>query len=73
MRMANWERELGVAHAAAKAAAAILLAGWGQRPSFQFKSSVTDLVTDFDRRTETAVLGILTAAFPDDGTLREGA
>jgi myo-inositol-1(or 4)-monophosphatase len=71
MDTANWQRELEVAQDAAKAAAAILLPGWGQRPSFQFKSSAIDLVTDFDRRTESAVLRVLSSAFPDDGIMAE--
>jgi myo-inositol-1(or 4)-monophosphatase len=71
MHTTTWLRELTVGQEAAKAAADILLSGWGNRPTFQFKSSHTDLVTDFDRRAEEAVLRILTAAFPDDGIVAE--
>jgi myo-inositol-1(or 4)-monophosphatase len=71
METMDWSRELAVAQEAAEAAAAILRSGWGQRPSFACKSSNTDLVTDFDRRAESAVLGVLTGAFPDDGITAE--
>lgn len=67
----TWSKELAVAQAAAKAAATVLLEGWGNRPSFELKSSATDLVTEYDRRAEAAVLAALTAAFPDDGIVAE--
>ncbi len=71
METSDWSRELAMAREAVKAASAILLPGWGRRPSFAFKSSSTDLVTDFDRRAERAVLEILSRAFPDDGIMAE--
>jgi myo-inositol-1(or 4)-monophosphatase len=71
MDTTTWSRELAVAQDAAKAAAAVLLPGWGGRPSFELKSSATDLVTDFDRRAERAVLQALSAAFPGDGIVGE--
>ena len=71
METMDWSRELAVAQDAADAAAAILRSGWGQRPSFACKSSNTDLVTDFDRQAESAVLGVLNGAFPDDGITAE--
>src|SRR5512140_1733865 len=71
MDTTKWSREMAVAQDAAKAAAVVLLAGWGERPSFELKSSATDLVTDFDRRAERAVLQALSAAFPDDGIVGE--
>jgi myo-inositol-1(or 4)-monophosphatase len=71
MEATSWLHELTAAQEAAKAAAAILLSGWGKAPTFQFKSSNTDLVTEFDRRTERAVLEVLTDAFPDDGIMAE--
>lgn len=69
--MTTWTRELVVARKAAKAATAILLEGWGNRPSFELKSSATDLVTEYDRRAEAAVLSALGAAFPEDGIMAE--
>jgi myo-inositol-1(or 4)-monophosphatase len=60
-----------VAREAAAAAADILLAGWGKRPEFRFKSSQTDLVTEFDGRAEAEVIGRLAAAFPDDAIVGE--
>lgn len=71
METTDWSRELAVAQEAAAAGAAILRSGWGQRPSFEYKSSNSDLVTDFDRRAESAVLEVLTGAFPDDGITAE--
>jgi myo-inositol-1(or 4)-monophosphatase len=64
-------RELDVAREAAAAAAAVLLEGWGKRPEFHFKSSQTDLVTEFDRRAEAVIVGQLAAAFPDDAIVGE--
>jgi len=64
-------RELDVARAAAAAASAVLLEGWGKRPEFAFKSSQTDLVTEFDRRAEAVIIHILADAFPDDAIVGE--
>ena len=63
--------ELAVARDAAAEAATILLAGWGTRPTFRFKSSETDLVTDFDKKAETAIVRRLSEAFPDDAIVGE--
>jgi myo-inositol-1(or 4)-monophosphatase len=67
----NLARDLTVAREAAAAAATILLEGWGKRPEFRYKSSETDLVTEFDRRAEAVVIGRLAEAFPDDAILGE--
>jgi myo-inositol-1(or 4)-monophosphatase len=64
-------RELAVAREAAAAAATILLEGWGKRPAFDFKSSETDLVTEFDRRAEAVIVARLARAFPDDAIVGE--
>jgi myo-inositol-1(or 4)-monophosphatase len=64
-------RELTVAQEAARAAAAVLLEGWGKRPAFRFKSSETDLVTEFDGRAEAVVIAALARAFPDDAIVGE--
>jgi myo-inositol-1(or 4)-monophosphatase len=66
-----WLRELSVAQKAATAASAILLEGWGKRPRFRFKSSETDLVTEFDGRAEAAVVQTLATAFPNDTIVGE--
>ena len=64
-------RELAVAREAAAEASTILLDGWGTRPAFRFKSSETDLVTDFDKKAETAIVRRLCEAFPDDAIVGE--
>jgi myo-inositol-1(or 4)-monophosphatase len=64
-------RELAVAQQAAQAADTILKEGWGSRPGFQFKSSQTDLVTEFDGRAESAIMQALSKAFPDDSIMGE--
>jgi myo-inositol-1(or 4)-monophosphatase len=64
-------RELDVAQQAAASASAVLLQGWGKRPQFAFKSSESDLVTDFDRRAEAAIVDTLASAFPDDAIVGE--
>ena len=66
-----WLHELTVAQTAATAASAILLEGWGKRPEFHFKSSETDLVTEFDARAEAAVVHALANAFPNDTIVGE--
>jgi myo-inositol-1(or 4)-monophosphatase len=66
-----WLRELTVAREATSAASTILLEGWGQRPEFRFKSSETDLVTEFDGRAEAAVVHALASAFPKDTIVGE--
>jgi myo-inositol-1(or 4)-monophosphatase len=63
--------ELAVAGEAASEASAILLEGWGKRPAFRFKSSETDLVTEFDKKVEALVIRKLAAAFPDDAIVGE--
>jgi len=63
--------ELAVAQAAAGAATDILLEGWGKRPAFRFKSSETDLVTEFDGRAEAVIVQALARAFPDDAIVGE--
>jgi myo-inositol-1(or 4)-monophosphatase len=60
-----------VAQTAVAAAGAILLEGWGMRPTVRFKSSASDLVTEFDGRAEVAIMDILAAAFPDDAIVAE--
>jgi myo-inositol-1(or 4)-monophosphatase len=60
-----------VAQEAAAAASSILLDGWGKRPRFRFKSSKTDLVTEYDGRAEGAIVRTLAEAFPDDTVVGE--
>lgn len=71
MNTLDLTRELAVAHEAARDAGTILKEGWGSRPSFQFKSSQTDLVTEYDGRAEAAIMQALTSAFPDDSIMGE--
>ena len=67
----SWQQELVVVQQATASASAILLEGWGRHPEFRFKSSQTDLVTEFDGRVETAVVHTLASAFPDDTIVGE--
>jgi myo-inositol-1(or 4)-monophosphatase len=67
----SWRHELTVAQNAAAAASAVLLEGWGRRPEFRFKSSETDLVTEFDGRAEAAAVHVLASAFPTDTIVGE--
>jgi myo-inositol-1(or 4)-monophosphatase len=67
----SFSHELVVARAAAAEAGDILLAGWGTRPTFRFKSSDSDLVTDFDKKAETVIVRRLSEAFPDDAIIGE--
>jgi myo-inositol-1(or 4)-monophosphatase len=64
-------QELAVARESASEVSAILLEGWGKRPEFQFKSSETDLVTEFDKQAEALIIRKLAAAFPDDAIVGE--
>ena len=64
-------RERNVARAAAMAAGAILLEGWGTRPAARFKSSDFDLVTEFDSRAEACIAEKIMTAFPNDTLLGE--
>lgn len=65
------DRECEVARAAASAAGAILMEGWGTRPAAKSKSSDFDLVTEFDGRAEAAIVACLADAFPDDQLIGE--
>lgn len=71
MNTLDLAHELAVAQKAAETAGTILKEGWGSRPGFQFKSSQTDLVTEFDGRAEAAIMQALTAAFPGDNIMGE--
>lgn len=67
----NLDHECDVARAAAAAASALLLEGWGTRPATRSKSSDFDLVTEFDARAESAIVARLGAAFPQDAVVGE--
>jgi len=64
-------RELAVAREAAADAAALLVEGWGTHPAFRFKTSETDLVTEFDKKAEAVIIHKLAEAFPDDAIVGE--
>jgi myo-inositol-1(or 4)-monophosphatase len=55
---------LEVAVAAARQAGAIIRTGYGQAVTITHKGAI-DLVTEFDKRSETLILGQLRAAFPE--------
>jgi len=57
--------------AAARCAGALLQAGAGESRQVEYKRGPTDLVTDMDRRSETLIVEMLRARFPDDEILGE--
>jgi myo-inositol-1(or 4)-monophosphatase len=61
---------LEVAIAAARQAGAIVREGYGQALQITHKGAI-DLVTEYDRRSETVILGALRAAFPSHGISAE--
>jgi myo-inositol-1(or 4)-monophosphatase len=65
-----FERELAVATAAARAAAAIQVERY-ERLTHVVKKSAKDVVTEADHRSEEAIIGIIREAFPDDVILAE--
>ncbi len=60
-----------VARAAAKRAGQLLGEGFGEAHQFRYKSSRVDLVTEFDRRSEEEIIGVIREHFPDHGILAE--
>jgi myo-inositol-1(or 4)-monophosphatase len=65
-----FERELAVATAAARAAAAIQVERY-ERLEHIVKKSPKDVVTEADHRSEEAIIGIIRDAFPADAILAE--
>ena len=65
-----FEQELGVAIAAARAAAAIQVERY-ERLEHIVKKSAKDVVTEADHRSEEAIIGIIREAFPGDSILAE--
>ncbi len=65
-----FERELGVAIAAARAAAAIQIERY-ERLEHIVKKSAKDVVTEADHRSEEAIIAIIRDAFPADAILAE--
>lgn len=65
-----FERELAVAVAAARAAAAIQVELY-ERVEHIVKKSAKDVVTESDHRSEEAIIGIIRDAFPGDAVLAE--
>ena len=70
-KMSRWERERRIAEEIGRDAGAVLMQGWGTRPTFEFKSEDIDLVTEFDKRSEALVVSRLAAAFPGDTIIGE--
>jgi myo-inositol-1(or 4)-monophosphatase len=60
-----------VAQDIAREAGAILLQGWGTRPSVGFKSEDINLVTEYDKRSEALIVERLAKAFPEDRIVAE--
>jgi len=67
----RWRPELEVAIRAARAARAVHAAGRSQELRIDAKSAATDLVTQVDRKAETAIREVLLGAFPEDTILGE--
>jgi myo-inositol-1(or 4)-monophosphatase len=65
-----FERELSVAIAAARAAAAIQVERY-ERLEHIVKKSAKDVVTEADHESEDAIIGIIRDAFPTDAVLAE--
>jgi myo-inositol-1(or 4)-monophosphatase len=65
-----FERELAVAVAAARAAAAIQVERY-ERLEHVVKKSAKDVVTEADHQSEEAIIGIIRDAFPTDAVLAE--
>jgi myo-inositol-1(or 4)-monophosphatase len=59
------DRDLGLCRAAARAAAAVLFEAHGRAQPAQRKGGPIDLVTEFDRRAEGAIVASLHAADPE--------
>src|SRR5579871_1404761 len=64
-------REYDVAVAAAREAGQLLAEGQGRRHAAEAKRAPTDLVTEYDRRSEAFLVEKLRAAFPGDAILAE--
>jgi myo-inositol-1(or 4)-monophosphatase len=55
----------------AREAGAILLEGWERRPTIHYKSAEKDIVTEYDRRAEAAIVARLRQEFPGVGIVGE--
>lgn len=64
MDIFNKELALKVALDAAEAGASVLMDGYGRRPSVRFKGA-SDLVTEYDLRSEELIRKIIGRAYPD--------
>jgi myo-inositol-1(or 4)-monophosphatase len=64
-------RDVAIVESIAREAGQILLEGWEQRPAIEYKSAEKDIVTEYDRRAEAAILARLTSAFPGIGIVGE--
>jgi myo-inositol-1(or 4)-monophosphatase len=62
---------LDVALSVAEEAGRLVLEGLGRRPAAHAKAASTDLVTEYDQRSEALIVSRLGAAFPGDAILAE--
>lgn len=69
--MSEPETVLETIETVAREAGRILCEGWGSRPRTQSKRAAADLVTEFDLRSERAIVAALTRAFPDTAIVAE--
>ena len=65
-----WEGDVWVAIRAARAGADVVAAGFHSHQDTELKGEV-DPVTDIDRRSETAIRGVIASHFPNDAILGE--
>jgi myo-inositol-1(or 4)-monophosphatase len=63
--------QLSALEVIAREAGQILLEGWDRRPTIEFKTSEKDIVTEFDRRAEAAIVARLSQQFPSVGIVGE--
>jgi myo-inositol-1(or 4)-monophosphatase len=70
-RLPSQSPELQFAVRTAKAAGKILMDGFGTQMTVRHKSNVTDLVTEYDHRSEEYILGKIRRAFPGHRILSE--
>ena len=67
----NYDVYKDVALAAAQRAGEVILEGFGSNHNLHFKSSHSDLVTEFDPKAEAAIVRTISAAFPDHQIIAE--
>jgi myo-inositol-1(or 4)-monophosphatase len=70
-RNMNYDVYKDVALTAAKRAGEVILEGFGSNHNLHFKSSHSDLVTEFDPKAEFAIVSLISSAFPEHQIIAE--